>query len=101
MSSLSSPLLLLIFLACAAAIWMAGVKLSDATDVLSQRWQLGEALGGVLLLAIATNLPEIAITCRGTRPATRPAARINRPGTPRPRKPITPPAGGSAPAGRR
>ncbi|WP_228534302.1 hypothetical protein [Nocardia sp. BSTN01] len=62
MSSLSSPLLLLIFLACAAAIWMAGVKLSDATDVLSQRWHLGEALGGVLLLAIATNLPEIAIT---------------------------------------
>ncbi|MFF0455799.1 hypothetical protein [Nocardia africana] len=53
MSSLSSPLLLLIFLACAAAIWVAGVKLSDTTDVLSQRWHLGEALGGVLLLAVA------------------------------------------------
>lgn len=62
MSALSSPLLLLIFLACAAAIWVAGVKLSDTTDVLSQRWHLGEALGGVLLLAVATNLPEIAIT---------------------------------------
>jgi cation:H+ antiporter len=38
------------------------VKLSDTTDVLSQRLGLGEALGGVILLAIATNLPEIAIT---------------------------------------
>ncbi len=47
---------------CAAVIWVAGVKLSDATDVLSQRWHLGSALGGVILLAIATNLPEIAIT---------------------------------------
>ncbi|MFF0488839.1 sodium:calcium antiporter [Nocardia sp. NPDC004068] len=61
-SSLSSPLLLIIFVACAAAIWVAGVKLSDATDVLSQRLRLGEAMGGVILLAIATNLPELAIT---------------------------------------
>ena len=62
MSSLPSPVLLAIFLACAAAIWMAGIKLSDTTDVLSERLHLGTALGGVILLAIATNLPEIAIT---------------------------------------
>jgi len=62
MSSLNSLLLLVIFLGCAVAIWIAGIKLSDTTDVLSERLHLGTALGGVILLAIATNLPEIAIT---------------------------------------
>jgi cation:H+ antiporter len=35
--------------------------LSNQTDVLSTRLHLGSALGGLILLAIATNLPEIAI----------------------------------------
>src|SRR3954447_17712694 len=61
MSSLSTPVLLLIFLACAGAIWAAGVQLSEQTDVLSTRLHLGSALGGLILLALATNLPEIAI----------------------------------------
>src|SRR5947209_4885023 len=60
--SLSVPLLALIFLASAAVIWIAGVKLSDTTDILAARFGLGEALGGAILLAVATNLPEIAIT---------------------------------------
>ncbi|MEP6822224.1 MAG: sodium:calcium antiporter [Chthoniobacterales bacterium] len=54
--------LLLIFLAAAAAVWIAGIYVSDTTDVLSLRLGLGEALGGMLLLSIVTNLPEIAIT---------------------------------------
>ncbi|MGZ6780042.1 MAG: sodium:calcium antiporter, partial [Mycobacterium sp.] len=62
MSSLSSLVLLAIFLGCAAVIWIAGIKLSETTDVLAERWHLGSALGGVILLAVATNLPEIAIT---------------------------------------
>jgi cation:H+ antiporter len=62
MSALNSWLLLVIFVVCAAAIWIAGIKLSDTTDVLSERLHLGSALGGVILLAVATNLPEIAIT---------------------------------------
>lgn len=60
--TLSLPLLLLIFLGAAIAVWIAGVQLSNTTDVLSSRFHLGEALGGLILLAIATNLPEIAIT---------------------------------------
>lgn len=60
--SLSFPLLLLIFIGCAAAVWFAGIKLSFTTDVLSIHFGIGEAFGGLLILAIATNLPEIAIT---------------------------------------
>jgi cation:H+ antiporter len=61
-SGLPLPLLFLIFAAAAAGIWVAGIQLSDQTDVLSMRLNLGSALGGLILLAIATNLPEIAIT---------------------------------------
>jgi cation:H+ antiporter len=60
--SLSLSILLLLFVGAAAAVWIAGIRLSDTTDVLSERFGLGEALGGLILLAIATNLPEIAIT---------------------------------------
>ena len=57
--SLALPIVLLIFAGSAAFVWMAGIRLSDTTDVLSSR--LGQALGGLILLAIVTNLPEIAI----------------------------------------
>lgn len=60
--SLPLPVLVCIFLLAAGAIWVAGIKLSDMTDILSLRWGFGEALGGMVLLAIVTNLPEIAIT---------------------------------------
>ena len=53
---------LLVFVLCAGAIWVAGIFLSNYTDVLSDRLHLGAALGGLILLAVATNLPEIAIT---------------------------------------
>ena len=61
MSGLPTLVLVLIFAAAAAAIWVAGIQLSDQTDVLSTRLHLGSALGGLILLALATNLPEIAI----------------------------------------
>jgi len=61
LSSWSLPILLLVFAAAAAAIWVAGIQLSNQTDVLSTRLHLGTALGGLILLAVATNLPEIAI----------------------------------------
>jgi cation:H+ antiporter len=61
MSGLPTLVLVLIFAAAAGAIWVAGIQLSDQTDVLSTRLHLGSALGGLILLALATNLPEIAI----------------------------------------
>ncbi|GGH91193.1 sodium:calcium antiporter [Arthrobacter liuii] len=62
MESLPVAVLLLIFAGAAAVIWVAGIHLSKQTDVLDDRLHLGSSLGGLILLAIATNLPEIAIT---------------------------------------
>jgi cation:H+ antiporter len=60
-ASLALPWLIGIFVAGAAAVWLAGIGLSNTTDVIDDRFKLGQALGGLILLAIATNLPEIAI----------------------------------------
>jgi cation:H+ antiporter len=60
--SLPLWLLALVFVAGAAVIWIAGIQLSKTTDVLDARLHLGSALGGLIVLAVATNLPEIAIT---------------------------------------
>jgi cation:H+ antiporter len=57
-----TPLLVLLFGAGAVATWIAGVYLSRSTDALDNRLQLGEAVGGMVLLAIAGSLPELAIT---------------------------------------
>lgn len=62
MDSLPLWLLTLIFIAGGAVIWVAGIQLSKTTDVLDDRLHLGSALGGLIVLAVATNLPEIAIT---------------------------------------
>jgi cation:H+ antiporter len=61
-SSLAFGWLLVIFVAAAAATWVAGLYLSKATDVLDDRFSLGEAVGGTLLLGLAGSLPELAIT---------------------------------------
>jgi cation:H+ antiporter len=57
----SLPVLLVLFALGSAGTWLAGVRLSITTDVLSQRLGIGEELGGQIFLAITTNLPEIAI----------------------------------------
>jgi cation:H+ antiporter len=61
-AGLGSPLLVLIFLAASAATWAAGVSLSKTTDALDARLGLGDELGGLILLALAGSLPELAIT---------------------------------------
>lgn len=65
LNSLPLLVLVIVFLVAAGAVWVAGIYLSNTTDVLSSRWGLGEALGGLILRAFVTNLPEIAITVSG------------------------------------
>jgi cation:H+ antiporter len=62
LSSLSTVVLALVFAVAAVATWLAGVKLSTSTDEIDRRFDLGDALGGVVLLAVAGSLPELAIT---------------------------------------
>src|SRR5580765_1133801 len=62
MTALGSGLLIVIFAGAAIATWIAGTQLTRSTDVLDRRFGLGEALGGLILLAIAGSLPELAIT---------------------------------------
>jgi len=51
-----------VFIGSAGAVWLAGIWLSDTTDALERRFGFGQAIGGLVILAITTNLPEIAIT---------------------------------------
>jgi cation:H+ antiporter len=60
-ASLSLFFLIPIFVAAATAVWLAGVQLSNTTDLIDSRFGLSQAFGGLIFLSIATNLPEIAI----------------------------------------
>lgn len=52
----------LLFALAAAAIWWAGTHLERCADVIARRTGLGHAFTGMLLLAFATSLPEVATT---------------------------------------
>ncbi|MCM8600278.1 MAG: sodium:calcium antiporter [Candidatus Accumulibacter sp.] len=54
--------LLLIFAGGAVATWVSGVWLAKVTDVLDDRFGLGETIGGMILLSVTGGLPELAIT---------------------------------------
>ena len=60
--SISSELLIIIFLFATIVIWFSGIKLTKAIDAITTHFNLGEAFGGMVFLSIVTNLPEIAIT---------------------------------------
>jgi cation:H+ antiporter len=51
-----------VFVAAAGVTWLAGVALAKSTDRLDRELNLGDAIGGLVLLAIAGSLPELAIT---------------------------------------
>ena len=60
--SVSLPLLSLIFAGCAAAIWFAGIRLSDITDILATRFGFGEAFGGLIVLALVFSAIPLPFT---------------------------------------
>lgn len=60
----SAPLWLnvVLFLVASVIIWGSGTRLEKLAATLSERTGLGEAFTGMLLLAAATSLPELATT---------------------------------------
>jgi len=52
----------LLFLTAACGVWFAGARLTGFADLIAERTRMGEAFAGVLLLGVATSLPEIATT---------------------------------------
>jgi cation:H+ antiporter len=62
MAGSGTPLLVLLFAGGSAATWVAGVLLSRTTEALDVRLGLGAEIGGIVLLAVAGTLPEVAIT---------------------------------------
>ena len=53
---------LLIFALCAGVVWFAGARLAYLADALADRFKLAKSLVGLLLLSLATSLPEVATT---------------------------------------
>lgn len=53
---------LAMFAGAAIVVWIAGTKLATQADAISERTGLGKAFLGLILLGVATSLPEIATT---------------------------------------
>lgn len=56
------PVDIALFIAGAAAIWIAGRAATRTAQQIADRLRLGEAFVGILLLGLLTSLPEIATT---------------------------------------
>ncbi|MFT4706759.1 MAG: cation:H+ antiporter [Yoonia sp.] len=56
------PISLLLFGICAATVWYAGARLAYLADALAEKFGLAKSLVGLLLLSVATSLPEVATT---------------------------------------
>ncbi|WP_050929748.1 sodium:calcium antiporter [Aestuariivita boseongensis] len=52
----------ILFALCATAVWIAGARLAYVADALADRFKLAKSLVGLLLLSLATSLPEVATT---------------------------------------
>lgn len=62
LGTLSLAANLAIFAACAFGVWFAGARLTYLADALADRMKLAKSLVGLLLLSLATSLPEVATT---------------------------------------
>lgn len=56
--------LLLLFAVLSAVVMVAGTLLSSYADVLAVRTGVGRTMGGLLLLASVTSLPELSVDCK-------------------------------------
>lgn len=61
-TSFSPGLNFSIFAAASAVVWVAGTKLAEYADSIAARTGLSKAFLGLLLLGVATSLPELATT---------------------------------------
>ncbi len=53
---------ILLFLLAAGVVWAAGARLAYLADTLADRFALAKSLMGLLVLSLATSLPEVATT---------------------------------------
>jgi cation:H+ antiporter len=51
-----------IFAAAAVVVWIGGTRLANYADAISERTQVSKAFIGLILLGVATSLPEIVTT---------------------------------------
>jgi cation:H+ antiporter len=51
-----------LFALSAACVWIAGARLAYLADTLADRFRLAKSLVGLLMLSLATSLPEVATT---------------------------------------
>lgn len=58
----SFPLSLVCFAICAGVVWVSGARLAYLADTLADRYKLAKSLVGLVLLSLATSLPEVATT---------------------------------------
>ena len=55
-------LTVVLFVMCASVVWISGARLAYIADDLADRFQLAKSLVGLLVLSLATSLPEVATT---------------------------------------
>lgn len=73
-----SPWLNLGIFACLAiTVWYVGTKLAYYSDTIAERTGLGKAFAGMVLLAVATSLPEISTTATAASYGNAPLAAGN------------------------
>lgn len=62
LASLPLTLNLALFALFATVVWYAGARLTSLVDTLSERFHFEKSLAGLLVLSLATSLPEVATT---------------------------------------